>query len=138
MARSSKAPRLPAAERAKKKNRPTQKAGNAPGHRQQVAASTTSSTAKANRDPRIGSRKPIPLVGLSPATVAAVAPLAIDCDEARRQLLALEADERFNALLDRVDEGETLNASEQAEFDAFINRHELLLDAAGDDTGEDE
>lgn len=138
MARSSKAPRLPAAERAKKKNRPKQKAGNAPGHRQQVAESATSSSAKAKRDPRIGSRKPVPLVGLSPVAAAPVAPLLIDRDEARRQLLALEADERFNALLDRVDEGETLSASEQAEFDAFISRHELLLDAAGDDDGDDE
>ena len=102
MARSSKAPRLPAAERAKKKNRPKQRAGNAPGHRQQVADSATNSSTKAKRDPRIGSRKPVPLVGLCPATAA------VDRAEARRQLLALEADERFNALLDRIDGGDTL------------------------------
>ncbi len=132
MARSSKAPRLPAAERAKKKNRPKQKAGNPPGHRQQVAEAAAVKAVKAKRDPRIGSRKPVPLVGLCPVTAA------VDRAEARRQLLALEADERFNALLDRIDGGDTLNASEQAEFDAFISRHEQLLEDAGEAAAGDE
>jgi len=132
MARSSKAPRLSAADRAKSKNRPKKRSGNPPGSRQHEAELKASGSKRAARDPRIGSRKPIPLVGL--ATTPAI---PADVATARKLLVALEADPRFNQLLDRVDADEQLSVAEQAEFDAFVSRHEQLVEVAGEDWDEE-
>lgn len=126
MARSSKAPRLPASARAKK-NRPKKGHGNPAGHRQQVAEAAPAKVRKAPRDPRLGSTKPIPLIGIDQP-----AELLLSVAEAKRQLLQLEDDARFNALLDKADADAELTASEQAEFDAFVRRHQALLTAAGE------
>ena len=132
MARSSKAPRLPASARAKK-NRPKKGHGNPAGHRQQVAEAAPAKARKAPSDPRLGSTKPIPLIGIDQP-----AELLLSAAEAKQQLLQLEDDARFNALLDKVDGDAQLSASEQAEFDAFVRRHQALLTAAGEELGEEE
>ena len=126
MARSSKAPRLPASARAQK-NRPKKGHGNPAGHRQQVAETAPAKTRKASRDPRLGSTKPIPLIGIDQP-----AELLLSAAEAKRQLLQLEDDARFNALLDKVDDEQQLSSSEQGEFDAFVRRHQALLTASGE------
>ena len=88
---------------------------------------------KAPSDPRLGSTKPIPLIGIDQP-----AELLLSAAEAKQQLLQLEDDARFNALLDKVDGDAQLSASEQAEFDAFVRRHQALLTAAGEELGEEE
>lgn len=97
---------------------------------------------KQQKDPRIGSKTPIAL-GLTEAPVTkqhkpkSEKPMLSPQDE----LALLENDERLDALLERLEEGETLNAEEQTWVDAKLDRIDALMQQLGlsyDDDEEEE
>ncbi|MBJ7223304.1 MULTISPECIES: Der GTPase-activating protein YihI [unclassified Brenneria] len=92
-------------------------------------------------DPRIGSKKPISL-GSKEKTVAkpkSVAPetqpVALSPEE---ELTQLENDARLDALLDRLDNGETLSAKDQAWVNVTLDRIDILMEQLGIELGDDD
>ena len=119
-------------------------------HRGHAAGSRTSGGDAASagkgrsqqQDPRIGSKKPIPL-GVTESTPAvkqhkpkSEKPML----SPQAELDLLENDERLDALLERLEEG--LNAEEQAWVDAKLDRIDALMQQLGlsydDDEDEEE
>ena len=94
---------------------------------------------KTLNDPRLGSKKPVPLV--AEGAVAAkpvvkrreVAPAL----SAREELAALESNERLDTLLDQLENGVKLSAEEQTWLDATLDRIEVLMEKLGIDLDED-
>ncbi|POP40505.1 Der GTPase-activating protein YihI [Superficieibacter electus] len=87
---------------------------------------------KQQKDPRIGSKTPIPL-GVTDAPVTrqhkpkSEKPMLSPQDE----LDMLENDERLDALLERLEEGEALTAEEQSWVDAKLDRIDELMQKLG-------
>lgn len=115
-------------QESRQRKRLKKRRGNPPGSRLKGGAATTRATsAPVARDPRIGSKKPVPL------TTAATTPASAQPDEQalKRQLSALENDERLNALLDKLDAGATLSATEQQYVDDKLDQIDVLLTQLG-------
>lgn len=113
-------PKAPSAKRKPSKGKPA-------GSRHNVETekkSTTRSSTKA--DPRKGSKKPIPLV-VSPASVVKARKFATPADE----LAYIEADQRLQSLLDNLEQGQSLNAEQQAYVDEKMSRHKVLCELLG-------
>ncbi|MBW7984223.1 Der GTPase-activating protein YihI [Enterobacillus tribolii] len=97
---------------------------------------------RAARDPRLGSKVPVPLIADAPRTVQPKAPV----EKARRltpeeELARLENDPRLDALLERLENEETLNQEEQKYVDDMLDRIDALMEELGielDDDEEDE
>ncbi|MCV9879787.1 Der GTPase-activating protein YihI [Brenneria izbisi] len=122
-------------------------------HRGHVAGSRAQDKGTSNEtngqrkavDPRIGSKKPIPLgiketVAPKPRTIVhtdkETAKLAIMSPE--EELALLENDARLDALLDRMDNGETLSAKEQSWVDETLDRIDALMEQLGIELDDDE
>ncbi|KGT95373.1 GTPase activator [Erwinia typographi] len=124
--------------------------GNASGSRANpVAASQKSSGSTASKDPRIGSKKAIALgpVAAETQSVKKTAKVARPAEEKKsrlspeEELAKLENDQRLDALLDRLEKGETLPAEDQAWLDQTLDRIDVLMEQLGialDDDVEDE
>ncbi|XTZ38381.1 Der GTPase-activating protein YihI [Salmonella enterica] len=117
--------------------------GNASGSRANGGGDASGSgKGKQQKDPRIGSKTPIPL-GVTHTQVTkqhkpkSEKPML----SPQAELEMLETDERLDALLERLEEGETLNAEEQAWVDAKLDRIDELMQHLGlsyDDEEEEE
>ncbi len=80
-----------------------------------------------NKDPRLGSKKPIQLVVTEPVkTTKQERRLS-----AEKELELLENDTQLNTLLDRLDKGEKLGSGLQAYVDEKLDRIELLMSQLG-------
>ncbi|MBU3894851.1 Der GTPase-activating protein YihI [Serratia rubidaea] len=155
MNQSSKAPRGKAAtSKAKKKSRVEldmearerkrlkKRRGHASGSRTQVEnAKQKKSGAGDVKDPRIGSKTPVPLLVEAQANVkpqtkpkAEVKPRLSPEEE----LAKLENDERLDALLDRIDDGDKLTGEEQAYVDQTLDRIDALMAQLGIELGDDD
>jgi len=80
-----------------------------------------------NRDPRLGSKKKIPLV---------IEPVKKQTKQERKlsneqELEMLENDAQLNILLDRIESGENLGAGLQKYVDEKLDRIEVLMDRLG-------
>ncbi|CAH0532316.1 Der GTPase-activating protein YihI [Vibrio stylophorae] len=102
------------------------------GARHSEGKSQGTGMAQGQRDPRIGSKKAIPLV------VATTAPELKKGGVVERQRMStekelqmLENDVQLNALLDRLDNGERLGAGMQAYVDEKLARIEVLMNELG-------
>ncbi|AMG30702.1 GTPase-activating protein [Grimontia hollisae] len=87
--------------------------------------------AQAQRDPRLGSKKPVPLV-----VEAKPHPKSAEGKKARRlsaeqELEMLENDAQLNVLLDRIENGESLGAGLQQYVDEKLDRIEVLMKQLG-------
>ncbi|ELY4157583.1 Der GTPase-activating protein YihI [Cronobacter turicensis] len=135
-------------QEARDRKRDKKHRGLAPGSRATGAdASGKSSGQSKQKDPRIGSKKPIPL-GVSDAQETrpqkhqpqpkSEKPMLSPQEE----LDMLENDERLDALLERLEEGETLSAEDQAWVDSRLDRIDELMQQLGlsydDDEDEEE
>ena len=117
--------------------------GNASGSRANGGEATSGSgKGKTAKDPRIGSKKPIPL-GVTDAPVIkqhkpkSEKPML----SPQAELDMLETDERLDALLERLEEGETLSTEDQSWVDAKLDRIDELMQKLGlsyDDEEEEE
>lgn len=123
----------------KKKHR-----GNAAGSRATGGDNAANARGKgAPKDPRIGSKTPVPLGVTTSAPVTrqhkpkSEKPML----SPQAELDMLESDERLDALLERLEEGETLSAEDQAWVDAKLDRIDELMQQLGlswDDEEEEE
>ena len=122
------------AQEGRERKRAAKRKGLKAGSRQQVEQAGKKSGSKQAKDPRIGSRKPIALIadekGSKPvATKPAKEKRVVMTPE--QELASIENDDRLNALLDRLDAGETLEAAEQAWVDQRVDRYQELMDELG-------
>ncbi|WP_458022964.1 Der GTPase-activating protein YihI [Kosakonia sp. BK9b] len=107
--------------------------GNVSGSRANGGADASGSgKGKSQKDPRIGSKTPIPLGVTEPQVKKhhkpkSEKPMLSPQDE----LEMLETDERLDALLERLEEGETLSAEDQAWVDAKLDRIDELMQKLG-------
>jgi ribosome assembly protein YihI (activator of Der GTPase) len=97
------------------------------GNRNAESNSQKQQTAGQKRDPRLGSKKPIPLV------VSAVKkPTKVERRiSAEKELEMLENDAQLLVLLERLDEGENLGAGLQKYVDEKLSRIEALMKQLG-------
>lgn len=121
--------------------------GNAAGSRTAPdTAKSKSGQGNKNRDPRLGSKKPIPLVADGVTMPAPVKKAAKPVQAKVRlspeeELAQLENSERLDQLLDRMENGETLAAEDQAWLDETLDRIDELMEQLGiemDDEASDE
>ncbi|MEB8196708.1 Der GTPase-activating protein YihI [Raoultella terrigena] len=92
------------------------------------------------QDPRIGSKKPIPLgvTESTPATKQHKPKSEKPMLSPQAELDLLENDERLDALLERLEEGGSLNAEEQTWVDAKLDRIDELMQQLGLSYDDDE
>ncbi|WLI76589.1 Der GTPase-activating protein YihI [Kosakonia sp. H02] len=117
--------------------------GNASGSRANGGGDASGSgKGKSQKDPRIGSKKPIPLaVADKPVNKQHKPKSEKPMLSPQAELEMLETDERLDALLERLEEGETLSAEDQAWVDAKLDRIDELMQKLGlsyDDDEEEE
>jgi len=117
--------------------------GNASGSRANGGAGASGSgKGKQQKDPRIGSKKPIPLgVSDTPVTKQHKPKSEKPMLSPQAELEMLETDERLDALLERLEEGETLSAEDQTWVNAKLDRIDELMQTLGlsyDDDEEEE
>ncbi|WP_102794803.1 Der GTPase-activating protein YihI [Bowmanella denitrificans] len=117
--------------------KPKRRTGKPAGNRNNTVPKREEKVAKAHRDPRIGSKKPVVLIADKAKTT----------DKARffspaAELKAIEADQRLDGLMDKIDAGQALTAEEQRYVDGKLSRHQelcaLMGIAAEDDQDIDE
>ena len=141
------------AHAARQRKRDAKRKGLKAGSRQAAAQDNGGSNqAGQKKDPRIGSRKPVPLVvaeskkpTVSKPAKPSKTPEQIAEQLAKQQqlkleqeLAAIENNERLNLLLDRLDDGQSVSADDEAWLDAKLARHQELLAELGiDDEDED-
>jgi uncharacterized protein len=110
------------------------------GNRHSSSSNQQEKVAAAVRDPRLGSKKKIPLI-VNESKKASKAERRI---LAEKELESLENDAQLNVLLDRIDNGEKLGAGLQKYVDDKLDRIEILMkqlgiydDIDGSDTDEE-
>jgi ribosome assembly protein YihI (activator of Der GTPase) len=100
--------------------------GNPAGNRQQEAENKQQAKNTAPKDPRIGSKKPIPLIVGDAPKVVKKKPAPVKA-EPEQELDLLENDARLDELLSRLENGEKLNAEEQAYTEKTLDRIDELM-----------
>ncbi|GAA0860033.1 Der GTPase-activating protein YihI [Aliiglaciecola litoralis] len=125
--KESWAPKKPRQSQAGK---PKKHKGNVSGTRNSVVkADAQNSGQRQNNDPRIGSKKPIPLLVKEKSD-------SVEVKKAKffspaQELKAIEDDERLATLLDQLDEDKSISKEDQAYVDATLARHKILCGLLG-------
>jgi ribosome assembly protein YihI (activator of Der GTPase) len=140
--KTKKKSRVELDQEARERKRLKKRRGLASGSRTQVETANQKNKADAQtKDPRIGSKVPVALVvEAKPKAKPQPKPKA----EAKprlspeEELAKLENDERLDALLDRIDDGETLSAEDQNYVDQTLDRIDALMEQLGIELGDDE
>ena len=140
--KTKKKSRVELDQEARERKRLKKRRGLASGSRTQVESANQKNKADAQtKDPRIGSKVPVALVvEAKPKAKPQPKPKA----EAKprlspeEELAKLENDERLDALLDRIDDGETLSAEDQRYVDQTLDRIDALMEQLGIELGDDE
>lgn len=97
------------------------------GSRYLSGEATSQATDHTPKDPRIGSKKPIPLVvDVKQYQISSAARLT-----AEQELAQIEQDSQLAALLARLDKGDKLGAGLQAYVDEKLDRLEVLMEQLG-------
>ena len=116
--------------------------GNAAGSRATGSdGASGSNKQKQQKDPRIGSKNPIPLGVTEKVTKQHKPKSEKPMLSPQAELDLLETDERLDALLERLEAGETLSAEDQSWVDAKLDRIDELMQKLGlsyDDDEEEE
>lgn len=117
---------------ARDRKRQNKRSGHAPGSRTSGKAQSQGSQGN-NKDPRIGSKTPIQLgvenvPATRPAKVKAEKPAPLTPEA---ELMLLENDERLDALLERLEEGEELSKSDQDWVNKTLDRIDALMEQLG-------
>ncbi|CAI1984402.1 Der GTPase-activating protein YihI [Serratia fonticola] len=140
--KSKKKSRVELDQEARERKRLKKRRGLASGSRTQVeSANQKNKTGAQPKDPRLGSKVPVALV--VDAKVKATKPQPKPKAEKPRltpeeELTKLENDERLDALLDRLDEGATLSAEDQAYVDQTLDRIDALMEQLGIELGDED
>lgn len=116
--------------------------GRSAGSRASGGEATSGRGQAQQKDPRIGSKKPIELgVTATPVTRQQKLKSEKPMLSPQAELDLLENDERLDALLERLEEGKTLSSEEQTWVDEKLDRIDELMQQLGlsyDDDEEDE
>lgn len=129
---------------ARDRKRDKKHSGNSSGSRANpVSDSQKSAGASKAKDPRIGSKKPVALGASVPASPLKPAKAAKPAPEKKHlspeeELAALESNPRLDTLLDRLENGETLSAEDQAWLDQSLDRIDVLMEQLGIALDDDE
>lgn len=137
-------PKLSKIELASIEKRQRKKTGKKPGNRQQEAKLVKKSdkATSENKDPRIGSKKPIQLGGsIEPTKNKPVkvektiqSPIAairvVDAEEINlaQELVNIETDERLQSILEKQEEGIILTEQEVDYYNELMERHQQLTE----------
>lgn len=142
--KNEKKSRVELEQEARQRKRVKKRSGNASGSRTQVDATHQKNKTEGQaKDPRIGSKVPVALVveakvppklQKKPKTKIPEQPRLSPEEE----LTKLENDERLDALLERLDDGATLNAEDQAYVDHTLDRIDELMKALGIELGDED
>ncbi|KOO02953.1 Der GTPase-activating protein YihI [Vibrio nereis] len=97
------------------------------GARNSEAKAQKQQSAGQKQDPRLGSKKKIPLVVEAPKKLSKADRRA----NAEKELEMLENDAQLNVLLDRLDNGDSLGAGLQKYVDEKLERIEVLMKQLG-------
>ncbi|MDN2479850.1 Der GTPase-activating protein YihI [Vibrio agarivorans] len=97
------------------------------GNRNSDAKSEKAQTQGQQRDPRLGSKKKIPLIVEAPKKKSKAERRV----SAEQELAAIENDAQFLVLLDRLENGEKLGAGLQKYVDQKMDRMEVLMKQLG-------
>lgn len=119
-------------QEARDRKRQKKHRGHAPGSR--AAGGNTASGSgnqKQPKDPRIGSKTPIPLDVTERVTQQHKPKSEKPMLSPQAELDLLETDERLDALLERLEAGETLSTEEQSWVDAKLDRIDELMQKLG-------
>lgn len=130
-------------QEARDRKRAKKHSGHSAGSRANSSGpSGSSNKSSQKKDPRIGSKTPIPLgVTDTPVTKQHKPKSEKPMLSPQAELDMLENDERLDALLERLEEGQPLSAEEQSWVDAKLDRIDELMQSLGlsyDDEEEDE
>lgn len=131
---------------ARERKREKKHRGHASGSRANLVQSQNNKQGGAKaKDPRIGSKKPIPLLAEGEPVKKPVAKPAAQPKKAplspAEELEMLENDPRLDGLLDRLESGDALSGEEQAWLDETLDRIDILMEELGiklDDDADDE
>lgn len=129
---------------ARDRKRQKKHSGHVSGARTQVESGNKKGQSQAkSKDPRIGSKVPVPLIIESqvkakstPKPVEKTAPKPRLTPE--EELSKLENDERLDTLLERLDNDEVLSKEDQAYVDLTLDRIDALMEQLGIELGDDE
>ncbi|WP_218419889.1 Der GTPase-activating protein YihI [Alteromonas lipotrueae] len=132
--------RKPGQKRQESTPRPKKHKGKPAGNRHNVEQSENgASKRRENQDPRLGSKKPIPLV-VKKTTMTTTPTQKKKFATPSEELAALEADQRLASLLDKLDDDKQLTKEQQTYVNEKMARHRILCDLLGivEDDGEDD
>lgn len=122
--------REPRKSRESQAGKPKKHKGNPSGSRHSGAQTTNNGTAQSGpKDPRIGSKKPIPL--LAEAKTQKKSEAKPKYFSPAQELKALEDNTRLNELLDALDDGKKLASDDQQFVDTSLARHKVLCELLG-------
>lgn len=131
---------------ARERKRDNKRRGHKAGSRANPDAAKNQSGSSAQKtDPRIGSKKAVPLVvetvfnnankaKKTPKPQAEAKPQLPPEEE----LTLLENDPRLDSLLDKIDDGETLSAEDQSYVDQTLDRIDVLMELLGIELGDED
>lgn len=129
-------------QEARDRKRDKKRRGHAAGSRANpVTAQNGKNSAAKEKDPRIGSKKPVPLLKEGVAVAKPVKKAPVEQKplmEPADELAMLENDERLDSLLDRLENGEVLSAEDQAWLDQTLDRIDVLMEQLGIGLDDDE
>lgn len=112
--------------------RPKKRKGNTPGSRHSGSETVVRTTNKGKTDPRVGSKKPVPLIVESKAEPIEKTSYFTPAQE----MEALENDSRLASLLDKAERNITLSSTDQEYVNTKMARHKVLCDMLGINTDE--
>lgn len=138
--KSKKKTRAELDQEARERKRAKKRSGHAPGSRTQVASANQRNHAGGQpRDPRIGSKVPVALV-IDEQVKGQPQPKAKEKPalSAEEELSRLENDQRLDALLDRMEQGESLSEEERLYIDQTLARIDTLMKQLGIELGDED
>ncbi|MBP6121603.1 MULTISPECIES: Der GTPase-activating protein YihI [Providencia] len=120
----------------RERKRDTKHRGHKSGSRYQDKSSNGQNNGQNNvADPRLGSKKPVPLIldenQIQAQPVSKKQPTVKEKLTPERELELLESDDRLDALLARLEDGETITAKEQEYIDTCLDRIDELMKQLG-------
>lgn len=124
--------REPKKVRESQAGKPKKRKGNPSGSRHSnIQTSNGTSTQQSPKDPRVGSKKPIPLVAEAKTTKPKPTAAKPKYFSPAQELKALEENQRLADLLDTLDDGKKLSKEDQQFVDTSLARHKVLCDLLG-------
>ncbi|WP_434526648.1 Der GTPase-activating protein YihI [Photorhabdus asymbiotica] len=115
--------------------------GNPAGSRHQERSSDKHQSSKKQPDPRLGSKVSVPLIVGEQTTKPAAAKPQTETKpriSPQEELAMLENDDRLDALLERLENGEKLSEEENAYVDTTLDRIDALMEELGIKLDEEE